>query len=590
LPPTLDLSAAAGTVSGQPPSASPPETPVGERAARLGPRPRPPKPQLAACDREGAFRLVSVKASVDTVTEAFTNYLERVPPIMVRSTDGLPLLLQAAQDLGPGAAEWFWLVRKDGGQGASQPGPTTADGLVVFRLKQMSTSYAQVLHFSVLEDSFMEEAIKAVKAHAFTFLPIKSIRLTMWFFKEDGEQKCHKPFEECLKQKCGFKWFQLQNVKGVRGQVMNCARKEEDPEAPVDEKSIEVCIGQVWMRGCRPSANAATKPRVERCPWSLILASGCVRQLWARDLAASGGNLVPKAPAAARDAARDDLIQALLCGDLEGMLAQFKAAGTQMEVDMSNIRPADLLVSLAKTLDSGPKGRNVPGVACEAADDAVELVKRGVCAPGFAEACAGLQVDELPAVVEAMKPREAVLGRLFIALDWMGVTACEGGGFEVPVQAAGQCSSHPQLVYYAATSEDDVFVVIIPWEGVGAAPPEKELFTACTRILRSTTPLAEPPCNAMRFDATFDVRYAVRTLQLDSAEQCGVQGGRPGDDTIHVSEFSSFSVGLGREAQGRLSSGGSKGNVANIKRPFALCLFHSDMDDLNCPLAAGLVA
>jgi len=525
---------------------------------------------------------------LDTVAEAFNSYLARVPPIMAKSTEALPALLKAAEDEGPAATEWFWIVRRDRGH-AEQPGPTTADGLVVFRLKQMSTHYAQVLHLSVVDESGLEEAIKAVKARTFTFLPIKSIRLTLWFHKEDGEQKMHKAFEECLKTKCGFKWFQLQNVKGCRGQVMNCVRTENDPESPVDEKSIEVCIGQVWMRGCRPSG-AAAKPKIERCPWSLILASGCIRQLWARDLAANGGSLVPKAPAAARDAAQNDLIQAMLCGDLEGMLAQFTAVGTQMEVNMSNIRPAELLVSLAKTLDSGPKCRNVPGVACEAADDAVELVKRGVCAPGFAEASAGLHVEELPAMVEALKPREAVLGRLFITLDWLGVTTCDGGGFEVPLQAAGHCSSHPRPVYYAATSEDDVFIVIIPWDGLGAPPSEKELFTACTRVLRNTTPLAEPPCSTLHFDSSFDVRYAVRTMQLDSAEQCGLQG-RPGEDTIHLSEFSSFSVGVGREAQGRLSrSGSGSSSVVNIKRPFALCLFHTDMDDLNCPLATGLVA
>merc|ERR1712217_466560 len=106
----------------------------------------------------------------------------------------------------------------------------------------------------------------------------------------------------------------------------------------------------------------------------------------------------------------------------------------------------------------------------------------------------------------AMGCAEIAFGRLFVTLDFQSVTVLdEGDAFEVPVHVAGLCPSHPHPVFYAATSEEESFVVIIPWAGVASLPPSDEAcFVACTEILRVTKPMDTPPFRALRL-SSFDV-------------------------------------------------------------------------------------
>lgn len=634
-------SAAAAAVAGSPPATpitaslqeveaaaatyrpvSPQQAPLPERTAtpgqvpavsstasafRVGPRPRAPRPQ----EPQGfAFRLVPVAASLETAIDVLQSYLTRIPTKMWKSMESVDLLKASLKDEGAGAPEWFWLVRSDGG--TTPPQPDTVDGLAIFRLKGMSTVFGQLLHLSVVDFSWMEDALKAVKATIFTWMPIKSIRATLWYTEIDGETQLNKEFEASFKNQ-RFRWFQLTNSKGLRGQVMNCPRAEapEDPPRPAEEKAIEVCVGQAWFRACAGAGTAdaeVTRNGSSRHPWSLALGASCARYMSLRD-AAANPVVVKKAPAAVKETAREGLVRALLSGELEGMLTHFTSISTEEEAEElsgNKLTSPALMTSLAKALEVGPKGRDMPAVLCEAAEGqegGAELLRRGTTAPGFADLVAGLGLEDLPGKVASLQPKDVILGRMFLTLDWLGVRGLPGGGFEVPVSAQGACSCHPLPVFYAGTSEDELFVVVIPWQGLDTLPPEEEVFTACTRVLRDTKPMERPSHKRLRFAAPFDVRYSLRTAEVDDPVQsrgAGQANGVAGaiaaavsgsSSKMHLAEFSSFSVGLGREKAGRLASAAENENVDSfvVQRPFAVCLFHTDIDDLNIPLAAGLV-
>merc|ERR1719215_1646003 len=170
-------------------------------------------------------------------------------------------------------------------------------------------------------------------------------------------------------------------------------------------------------------------------------------------------------------------------------------------------------------------------------------MKRGTTHEAFAEASTGLQIEELPASVEALCAQEAAFGRLFITLDFQSVTMLESGGFEVSVDVAGMCPTHPHPVLYAATSESESFMVIIPFAGLGTAiPPSSEAcFVACTEILRATKPMETPPFKTMRLD-NFDVRHATRTIEVSD---CSAYGLPKSSGPLHIAEFDSVSVSAG---------------------------------------------
>mmetsp|Transcript_71448 Transcript_71448/g.201710 ORF Transcript_71448/g.201710 Transcript_71448/m.201710 type:complete len:909 (-) Transcript_71448:70-2796(-) len=609
----------ATAVSSTPPSAAQSLQPVVEDGAsaalRVPPKPSPPQPMQRETD---AFAMFPVAATRSDIGEIFERFTARVDAKIAKSMETWASLQEALEDEGIGAPEWFWLMRRDGQDpAATLPSPESADGLAVFRLKKMSTTFGQLLHISVVDSAWVEDALEAVKARMFAWLPIKSIRATIWYNNATGEMQLNKDFEACFK-KARFRWFQLCNSKGVRGQVMNCNRAEPpDPVTPPELFGIEVCLGQVWLRGCRASGgNLTTTRRSGTCAWNLVLASACLRHLWDRDAAAIAAAKENSAEARelalARDAAKEGLVRGLLSGDLEKLLSQYVPVRLQAEHERQQAMSAGgggsssssssgsstkLAVSLAKALEAGAKRcRAVPGVLLDAAADAGDLVRRSVSSGGgYADGVVGLGLEGLPASLEALAPQEAVLGRLFVTLDWLGVTQLGGGAFEVLVHAAGACNRHPSPVFYVATSEDDTFVVIIPWVGA-EVPAEEALFAACTEVLRTTQPMTTPPYQALRFDAPFDVRYAARTFEIpDSATQLELPAAPlPGDTntgTVHLAEFSSLVVGPGRATPGRLCGNGVATTAAfAVQRPFAVCLFHTDIDDLNAPLSATLVS
>ncbi|CAE8622582.1 unnamed protein product [Polarella glacialis] len=185
-----------------------------------------------------------------------------------------------------------------------------------------------------------------------------------------------------------------------------------------------------------------------------------------------------------------------------------------------------------------------------------------------------------------MKAKDTAFSRLIVTLDWNAVNVIDDETFQVSVHAAGLCPSHPVPIFYVATSEDDMFVVIIPWKGVASAPSGDEGdFAACSEVLRQTQPMERSPFESLQL-GSFDVRRAVSTTEIADTACLGMSAG----ESLHVAEFSSLSVSPGRVMPGQLKSGMGGGTPFTVQRPFAVCLWHTDMDDLNVPLSAIMVA
>lgn len=575
------LAAAAREVAAEKPPQAPAAAaaPAAAPAAPAAVAPLAPPP-AAAPGAPVSFKLVPVAATAADIGSVFNTYIARVDSKVARSMESLEGLLEALEDDGPEAPEWFWLVRG----GGAAPTADTADGLCVFRLRRLSTVVGQLLHLSVTDFAWVEDALDVVKARMFAWQPIRSIRATLWYCDFDGEFQLYKDFEACFKKK-RFRWFQLQNSKGVRGSVMNCKRFPPeppdypgDPETPAEVFGVEVCLGQAWLLGCPPTQPLTATRRLAGCPSSsLVVAAACLRQFWGQATAPAGG-----------DAGGD--------GAAEGVAAEV-AAKRRAEAGVGSApegSPAHLAAALARVLEAGPAGRAVPGVSCDvAAEDPVEMVRRGIGAQGFAEAVAALRVDALPDTVAALAPSEAVLGRLFVTLDWLSVRSREDGGFEVPVHSVGHCTLHSHPVFFVATTEDDTFVVVIPFQGRPAPCAEDLVFSKCTELIRNTSPLDVAPYKTLAFVEPFVCRSRPQTSELESPGALGVATAEGG--SVHVAEFSTLSVGPGRPTPGRLPGAAPSGAGAfggprfDLRRPFAVCVFHTGIDDLNAPLTATLV-
>ncbi|CAE8598381.1 unnamed protein product, partial [Polarella glacialis] len=201
-------------------------------ASTVQPPPRP-KPARPVDPPVGAFSLCPVAVAKTAMQALFEQYIQRVPLRISSGTEKWKVLENSLEDEGPGGLEWFWIQRSDCGDA---PGPSSAFGLAVFRLKRMSTAFGQLLHFSTVEQEGLEDVLNAVKSLMFAYLPIKTIRLTLWYSEqEDGSLALNKEVEASFK-KHYFRWFQLTNSCGIRGQVMQRPRGEppDDPELPTE--------------------------------------------------------------------------------------------------------------------------------------------------------------------------------------------------------------------------------------------------------------------------------------------------------------------------------------------------------------------
>jgi len=480
------------------------------------------------------------------------------------------------------ALVWFWLFRA--GRTLSQNRP---DGLTVFRLKKMSTNTGQLLHLSVTDMGMLEDALAAVKAWMFTFLPIRSIRVTLWHAMRDGELQLDKEVEGFYKR-CRFRWFQLTNQRGVRGQVLNGPRFAppdcEDGTDPVlhpELPCIEICVGQVWMRGAK-HPSAVTR-RMSSCARSSTLAATCLHHFRMKD-SSEAMRLADIANAPAREVAREGLIRGLLSGNLDALLANIQPT-TLKKADDPGVTdsPAKVAMHVARSIEAS--SLVMPGILCDGSCDGVGLITRGMGATGYADAAAGLGAEDLGDVVRATEPEEAAFGRLFVTYDWQSVTVVDGG-FEVPVLTAGQCPGHPHPIFYVATSEESTFVVIIPWENARAQlPSDDAAFSESVRILRATKPVDASPFGAL-FMESVDVRHRAKLTEITDVVALDMPKGK----VLQVAEFSSLSITPGREMPGCLGREDSETCVFTVRRPFGLGLWHASIDELNVPLAFSIVA
>jgi hypothetical protein len=440
----------------------------------------------------------------------------------------------------------------------------------------------------------------AVKSLMFSCLPIRSIRVTLWYYHQPDGEFNTLPELLAVFKKTFFRWFQLKNTEdGRRGQVMNRPRgtpDDGDPEAPAEVPSLRICWGQTWLRGAS-MLDASSTRRIGSSAWNLVLSALCFQQFWNRD--AAEDQKVIDWDVAAADVAKpivcEGLVQSLLRGDLAKCLASLQpVALVQTHADpMSTGREksyaskgmaAAFTNHLAKTLHS--EGSSVPCAQCEVGEKSEDLVKRLSTATGFQEACEGTGLETLPGLVAGLQAKDAAFGRLFATMDWHSVISVDDRTFEVPVHAAGMCPWHPHPISYVQTTEDDIYVVIIPFAGV-ADLREDQAFAASTEMLRAIEPLDPMPCSSIRLTSF----CAAAPLKMTEIEDGNVLRGN-GASSLHVAEFGTMLVSQGRATPGRLAPAPAAGlpPVAVVEKPYIVAFWHAGLDGLNVPLAATLVS
>lgn len=513
------------------------------------------------------------------VQELFERFLARVPEPLARSTDSWSQLEAARGEdarpvRGPFGLEWFWLLPKGGSE---TPGPETAEGLGVFQLQRSGgKTVAQLRHFSVVKLELFKEGLCCLKNLMFARLPAASIRMVLWCQEqgEDGKVMANSQVEAILKELC-FRWFRFENKRGLRGKEMQRPRGEEDPEMPLEVPSLEFCIGQVWLRG----ASSQSKP----VPYSgnLALAAGCLRALKGKDDhdAPPPESLLDSVAAAAWATCKQSLQNAAFSGALDALLSELRPLRLEApkEGKDAGVRSSVALTRcLVKQMEEGVE---LPEAICQAVNESPELVRRGLSQAALQQAAMGLQTEKLPDLVTQMKAKDGCFGRLVMTLEWQEVRMIDEQFFEVPVTAAAQCAGHPHPLLYLSTSEEGIFVVLVPWQGL--AMKDEDLFASCTYLLRDAVPLEEAPSSVTLWN--FDARRAVRACNVDGVPL-------EMDGKLHVLEFESLAVSSGRIMPGKLSQEAIDSSSSfPLQRPFALCLWHNDMDELNAPLSVTMV-
>jgi len=442
----------------------------------------------------------------------------------------------------------------------------------------------------------LKHGIDAIRARMFASLPIASIRTSLWYITVN-EKLCADPEILATFKANRFKWFQLNNSGGRRATVMECKRYvlpegetpdptiKYDPPKPDDVPHILTCLGQVWFRG--PKTDRAETICTRAVADNLIVAGACLRYLYHRN-----DDRQPMADTLkdALAAARGDLSKGLLSGEFDRLLAQYTSLPVKEALELSadaKDAPAALSKYLLRSLLADGSSSGVPGFICDASADVSDLIKRGFAHPGYAAALSGLGLDVMPTLANDVGSQEAAFGRLFFTLSWQSVTAVDQESFEVPVLRVAASKDHPHPVYYVATSEDDPVVAIIPWENM-ACPSPDAVFTSCTNILKTASPAETPPYAALRLPRVHS-RQETQTCRIASAATLGLADT---DSALHLSELSSLMLSPGREMSGRLRRARAVVRQAAfvIKKPFAFCLGHSDLDELNVPLIATMVA
>ncbi|OLP82353.1 hypothetical protein AK812_SmicGene36997 [Symbiodinium microadriaticum] len=278
-------------------------------------------------------------------------YLKRVPAQIARGANGWPALaaLMAEEgDEGPLGLEWFWLRRH-----AEPVDAASAEGLAVWREKRQASSYGQLVHFSVVDVSFFEVRLPSGEHSP----------------SEDGSLKGDPEIEA---REFAVLW-QL-GAKTLRVVRRPRAEPPDDPPMPLQVPSIELCLGQVWLRG----ASGALKSSGAGIG-NLALAAASMRRAPFAE-GASALNLQSKVELG-RASCKTALQKALLTGTLDQVLAKLVPARLPDAIPHTlkgvpgatgALDTTSLMHSLNKMLEAG---RELCGeVLCQAVADAPELV------------------------------------------------------------------------------------------------------------------------------------------------------------------------------------------------------------------------
>lgn len=536
------------------------------------------------------FEVQPLVATTSSIRGVFDEYIARVDPVLQATCGPWHMLQERMDEEGPGALEWFWLL--SGGDVSSPPGNAgNADGLVAFKVKQGVTAIGEIVHLSVVDVSTLPQAVEVVKARMFTWLPIASIRATLWYIDLGGTAALDKDIMERFKQS-RFRWFTLFNLCLSRAVIMNCSRVVApvdepplpdityDPPKPEEEVQLRATLGQLWYRG---ATKAALHPASKAGARNLLVASACLRHM-----IGDGGDTA-SLDVSVKEAARGGLVKALLSGEFGRLLAKRLPTPIHKPQEAGGTEDPSVAMAshLIRSLRASPA--MLPGLICSGSADTASLVKQCCSHEGYSQALAGLGLESLADTAAALAPADAAFGRFFSMLYWQSVSSMDADSFEVPVHGLADCAGHSHPIFYVPTSEDDTFAVIIPWENMASLPSPESAFAACAHLLRTATPAERPPYAALRLPR-LEVRQAAETSAIAKADALSM----PANTALHVSELSALKLSPGREMRGRLRKPRPAVRHATftVRRPFVFCLSHSDIDsreDLNVPLFAMLV-
>merc|ERR1719162_436905 len=135
-----------------------------------------------------------------------------------------------------------------------------------------------------------------------------------------------------------------------------------------------------------------------------------------------------------------------------------------------------------------------------------------------------------------------------MGMDWHTVFAVDDQTLEVPLMAAGRVPWHPHSISYVQTTDEDIYVVVIPFAGVADAPREDQAFTCSTEMLRAIQPVDPMPFSSIRL-TSFNAASPVRMTEIEDAS--ALRGG--GASALHVAEFGTLLLSHGRVTPGRLA-------------------------------------
>lgn len=505
------------------------------------------------------LQLVPVTATELEMPALFQEYAERIPTQLTRALDcsweKLAEALQGAST-GLGAPEWYWVVRLGAPAIVAE-----ARGLVVYRVaKGALSSTAQVLHVSTAgpeSETTLPAVLEVVREDLFERLPITGIRASLMYFQNEAQGKFSlDAVVEKVFQQAGFRWFTLTNTAdGKRAQVMERKRRDTDP--PLPDELYDLGVRMVaFIPSLADHSGEATSTALED-PLPAVQGNAVINPLMVAEclrkhtdlgtVAGSGDTPDPSATG-------NGIVSTVL---------KLKESGDQ-DIPLFWSREATEVDECAKLVEDRFGGLWASNLSAEVKHQLVALQGNGPQRRFDSVMCAGSNILKDWRLRHQRTPSAA--------------------GLQVLVQAMGSTPKLDVPISYLATEDDAVFVIAWPCPKEREEELMRDPYAHCCQVLQSATPMPDP----LPFGEILLPRFQIRRLATACTGPIRSSARRlhPPLEAVGV-EFSG-----GRQQPGALRSSVLDGprKVHTLKCPFALCVWHTKLEDLDLPLFATIVA